>query len=186
MDKMHKHLPPRWDSKDAWYFVTVVTLNRYPYFETEESCHFLLEACRSVRTIHPYRLGALVILPDHWHAVVKPLENEVIESIVGGIKQHAFHVSRKKFNPANPSDSHPDPPSAHASSSPSQPMTPTTLFRSHVLVAPPSTAAQIIRWQPRFMDHRIRDEADYFRHVEYMRLNPLKHGLASDENEPWQ
>lgn len=91
----HKHLPPRWDAQDAWYFVTVVALKRHPYFLSESACLILLEACRSVRGKHPYRMGALVILPDHWHALIKPLENEVIESIVGSIKQRAFHASRR-------------------------------------------------------------------------------------------
>jgi len=47
-DFMHKHLPPRWDSTDAWYFVTVVTHERYPYFESKEACRTLMDACHSV------------------------------------------------------------------------------------------------------------------------------------------
>jgi putative transposase len=159
---MHKHLPTRWDSKDAWYFVTVVSHKRYPYFESEEACRILLDACRSVWGRHPYRLGALVILPDHWHALIKLLEGEVIEAIVGSIKQRVFHASRQNASGAFPYDP------------------------SSKTVAPPSTAAQVIRWQPRFMDHRIRNETDYFQHIEYMRLNPYKHQLVNDEKEPWQ
>jgi putative transposase len=33
-------------------------------------------------------------------------------------------------------------------------------------------------WQPRFMEHTIRDEDDLIRHVEYIHFNPVKHGLA--------
>ena len=91
---MHKHLPPRWDSTDAWYFVTVVTHERYPYFESKEACRILMDACHSVWGRHRYRLGALAIMPDHWHALIKPQDNEVIESIVGSIKQRVFHASR--------------------------------------------------------------------------------------------
>jgi putative transposase len=140
---MHKHLPPRWDSKDAWYFVTVVTHKRQPYFEPEEACRILLDACRSVRRRHPYRLGALMILPDHWHALIRPQEQEAIESVVGSIKQRVFHASRQG-------------------------------------------SGKVILWQQRFMDHRIRSETDYFQHVEYMRLNPYKHELMVDEQEPWK
>jgi putative transposase len=139
---MHKHLPQRWDSKDAWYFVTVVTLKRYPYFESPRVCQLLLDACRSVSEKHPFRLGALVIIPDHWHALIDPLEAEVIESIVGSIKQRVFHASRR-------------------------------------------CGGELIRWQARFMDHRIRSEADYFQHVEYLRMNPYKHQLVTTEHEPW-
>jgi putative transposase len=170
---MHKRLPPRWDSKGAWYFVTVVTHERYPYFEVERACQVLLDACRSVWGRHPYRLGALVILPDHWHALIKPLEKEVIESIVGSIKQRVFHASRQDGSTAFPCE----PSSKMVSAHPCRP--------SSKMVAPPSTAAQVIRWQARFMDHRIRSEADYFQHIEYMRLNPYKHQLVKDEKEPW-
>jgi putative transposase len=139
---VHKHLPCRWDSKDAWYFVTIVTLKRYAYFNSAEACQILLDACRSISGRHLYRLGALVILPDHWHAPMKPLLKEVIESIVGSVKQRVFHASRR-------------------------------------------CGGQVIRWQPRFMDHRIRSEADYFQHLEYIRLNPYKHQLVDNESEPW-
>ena len=144
-DFMHKHLPPRWDSTDAWYFVTVVTHERYPYFESKEACRILMDACHSVWGRHRYRLGALVIMPDHWHALIKPQDKEVIESIVGSIKQRVFHASRRDGG-----------------------------------------VKKVIRWQKRFMDHRVRNEEDYLQHLEYMRLNPYKHQLVNDEKEPWR
>ena len=33
-------------------------------------------------------------------------------------------------------------------------------------------------WQRRFWEHLIRDEADYRAHMDYVHINPLKHGLA--------
>jgi len=33
-------------------------------------------------------------------------------------------------------------------------------------------------WQPRFMEHTIRDELDYERHVDHIHYNPVKHGLV--------
>ena len=33
-------------------------------------------------------------------------------------------------------------------------------------------------WQPRFWEHRIRDEADFVRHLDYVHYNPVKHGHA--------
>jgi len=35
-------------------------------------------------------------------------------------------------------------------------------------------------WQPGFTDHRIRDEEDWNRHLEYIRLNPVHAHLAED------
>lgn len=31
-------------------------------------------------------------------------------------------------------------------------------------------------WQRRFWEHQIRDEADFERHVDYIHINPVKHG----------
>jgi hypothetical protein len=33
-------------------------------------------------------------------------------------------------------------------------------------------------WQPRFTNHRIRDWADYERHRDYIRMNPVRAQLA--------
>ncbi|WP_071886692.1 REP-associated tyrosine transposase [[Enterobacter] lignolyticus] len=34
-------------------------------------------------------------------------------------------------------------------------------------------------WQPRFWEHAIRNEDDYRRHVDYIYINPVKHGWVS-------
>lgn len=33
-------------------------------------------------------------------------------------------------------------------------------------------------WQSRYWEHRIRDEDDLARHIEYVHRNPVKHGLV--------
>lgn len=34
-------------------------------------------------------------------------------------------------------------------------------------------------WQRRYWEHLIRDDADYRAHIDYVHINPLKHGLVS-------
>jgi putative transposase len=34
-------------------------------------------------------------------------------------------------------------------------------------------------WQSRFWEHLVRDEEDYRRHLDYIHINPVKHGLAA-------
>ena len=34
-------------------------------------------------------------------------------------------------------------------------------------------------WQRRYWEHLIRDESDYRAHMDYVHINPLKHGLVS-------
>ena len=38
-------------------------------------------------------------------------------------------------------------------------------------------------WQHRYWEHILRDEADFFRHVDYIHFNPVKHGLVSSAME---
>ena len=38
-------------------------------------------------------------------------------------------------------------------------------------------------WQPRYWEHRIRGEADYFRYRDYIHLNPVKHGYVEHPGE---
>ena len=40
-------------------------------------------------------------------------------------------------------------------------------------------------WQKRYYEHTIRDEKDYLRCVEYMRDNPVKHGLV-EHAQAWK
>jgi len=40
-------------------------------------------------------------------------------------------------------------------------------------------------WQKRYYEHTIRDEKDYLRCIEYMKNNPIKHGLV-ENSEGWK
>jgi putative transposase len=38
-------------------------------------------------------------------------------------------------------------------------------------------------WQRRYWEHLIRDEADFHAHMDYVHINPLKHGLVTRVSE---
>ena len=41
-------------------------------------------------------------------------------------------------------------------------------------------------WQPRFWEHTIRDAKDFKLHLDYIHVNPLKHGLVRNVIDwPW-
>lgn len=41
-------------------------------------------------------------------------------------------------------------------------------------------------WQPRYWEHVLRDERDFAAHVDYVHINPLKHGLVQRVVDwPW-
>ena len=51
------------------YFFTCVTCNRAPVLTTELGRKCLREAIGDVRADHPFVTLAIVLLPDHWHAI---------------------------------------------------------------------------------------------------------------------
>jgi len=53
----------------ATYFFTVVTHNRRQFLCAPENIALLREAFREVMTDHPFKIEAIVILPDHLHAL---------------------------------------------------------------------------------------------------------------------
>jgi putative transposase len=42
----------------------------------------------------------------------------------------------------------------------------------------PASLTLPLLWQRRFWEHLIRDERDYQAHVDYVHINPVKHGLV--------
>jgi len=38
-------------------------------------------------------------------------------------------------------------------------------------------------WQRRYWEHTIRDEKDFERHIDYVHINPVKHGLVTQVRE---
>ncbi|WP_259331256.1 REP-associated tyrosine transposase [Legionella bozemanae] len=42
----------------------------------------------------------------------------------------------------------------------------------------PNQRGEYNLWQRRFWEHRIRNEIDYQKHIEYIHYNPVKHGLV--------
>lgn len=53
----------------ATYFFTVVTYRRQPLLTRPEAMDALREAFRSVKHAHPFEMDAVIILPDHLHAL---------------------------------------------------------------------------------------------------------------------
>jgi len=80
-------IPERWDGPNEWYFVSIITKDRQPIFSDESACLILKQAFHEAHKYYPFRLAALVILPDHWHGLIHPAKNVVIEQVVGAVKR---------------------------------------------------------------------------------------------------
>jgi putative transposase len=59
------------------------------------------------------------------------------------------------------------------------------LFQGGLRKSGAGAPATNLIWERHYRDHRIADEADYVRLVDYVHGNPMRHGLCADAAE-WQ
>jgi putative transposase len=132
------------------FFFTIVTYRRRPILCNDAVRAALRQAIHDVRVKRPFSLDALVLLPDHLHC---------IWTLPDGDSDYSTRWSQIKalVSLACP-DQHDGTP---------------LLSR----LARARREAGV--WQRRFWEHRIRDEADLERHVDYIHYNPVRHGHAA-------
>lgn len=59
------------------YYVTSVKFNRVPIFSEEFACQILISVLAEVRDHFPFKLIAYVIMPDHFHVIVNPIDGDI-------------------------------------------------------------------------------------------------------------
>jgi putative transposase len=130
------------------FFFTLVTHERRPILKEAATVAVLRAAFRTVRNTRPFKIDAIVIMPDHLHCIWSlPPDDDDFATRWRLIK---------------------------------------TWFTKHcdpALRAVPGPARMAKQeqalWQHRYWEHRLRDETDYIRHVDYIHYNPVKHGHAT-------
>ena len=123
----------------------------------------LRTAVATVRKVRPFAVDAWVVLPDHMHCVwTLPPGDWDYATRIGSIKaQFSMACRRAGFIP---------PPPIGLENGGVNP----ALRRK----------GEIGLWQPRFWEHTIRDERDYWMHVKYCWVNPVKHGFVK-QSQDW-
>jgi putative transposase len=135
----------------ASFFFTVNLADRKRALLTER-IELLREAFRETRRRHPFAIDAIVILPDHIHAVWTMPEGDADFATRWRLIKSTFSRNLSRGEPISA-----------------------------------SRAAKRERgiWQRRYWEHTIRDQGDFARHVDYVHINPLKHGLV-DRVREWE
>ncbi len=134
----------------ATYFFTVVTAERFPFFQNPDACRLLGTTLREVRKDRPFETVAIVVMPDHLHAIwALPREDHDYSLRWSAIKSRFTHVWVERGGQERG--------------------VPPGQYRQRRRGI----------WQARFLEHMIRDEDDLIHHVNYIHYNPVKHGLAS-------
>ncbi len=128
------------------YFITVVTCERNPILI--ENIDLLRESFKYAKTKFDFNIDAIVILPDHFHMIIKLDTAEEYSKIIGVIKSYFSKNCDPKFY-------------AHIIQSKS------SKAQNYKPV-----------WQKRFYEHTIRDEKDYKSRLDYVHFNAVKHGYV--------
>ncbi len=139
----------RIDAPGATIFFTVVTNQRRPILASPAAVDLLRAAFRETMERHPFTIDAIVVLPDHLHAVWTLPPGDTRFALRWSAIKAAF--TRSFLAAAGP----------EASRSGSR-----------------RRRGERGVWQRRFWDHVIRDDDDLGRHVDYIHYNPVKHGLV--------
>ncbi|WIG57124.1 MAG: transposase [Rhodanobacteraceae bacterium] len=129
------------------YFFTLATYCRQPLLTLPEIVTATGHAIRSVRAEFPFELVAMVLLPDHLHAIwTLPPDDADYPRRWALIKRHIATEARRFVT---------------------VPLTRSMAKRHETGV-----------WQRRYWEHLIRDDVDLQRHVDYIHINPVKHGYV--------
>ena len=140
----------RWFVAGGTFFLTVVAYKRRPILTTEAGRTFLRNAIQSVRRSHPFTLVANVLLPDHWHLVMR---------LPPGDARYSLRVRQLKVEFTN---------QWLAAGLSEAKVTESQQVRNERGI-----------WQPRFWEHTVRDDEDLERCADYIHWNPRRHKLVS-------
>ena len=141
----------------GYYFFTVVTYERTRLFHTELARCCLRKAIEETRSRRPFETIAFCLLFEHLHCIWKLPEDDADYSKRWSSIKGLF--SRTYLNLSGQRRQ-------------------ASLSRAR--------KGEACIWQRRFWEHRIRNENDLQRHVDYIHYNPIKHGLVQCVDDwPW-
>jgi putative transposase len=132
------------------FFFTVVTHGRRPVLCDAAVRAALRQAIINVRINRPFTLDALVLMPDHLHCIwTLPADDADFSTRWNGIKRSVSVFCGEQYR------------------------------RADLMTLSRKRHRESTFWQRRYWEHRIRDEADFERHADYIHFNPVKHGLVA-------
>lgn len=139
------------------FFFTVVTDGRVRLFDSPAARELLGDVIRRCQSQWPFRVAAIVLLPEHLHTIWSlPRGDTGYSQRWAWIKGHFTREWLALGNKEQPvSDGR------------------RRDGRSGV-------------WQPKFWEHTLESETDFERHFDYIHFNPVKHGHVKHPADwPW-
>lgn len=93
----------RYYLENRYVFITVVTYNRKPILV--ENINLLRECFKKTLKTFDFEIFAAVILPNHFHLIIKPQNIKEFSKIIGLIKKYFSHAINEEYNDKNISES---------------------------------------------------------------------------------
>ncbi len=139
------------------FFFTLVTYNRNPIFSSNTNFQLFLKTWNDVQSLHPFESIAACVLPDHIHAIWKLPEDDADYPMRWKEIKRLFTQEYNRNNQKG-------------------------MVRSQSQ----QIQGEATIWHRRYWEHTIRDQDDLNAHIDYVHINPLKHGLVNMVKEwPW-
>ena len=145
------------------YFFTVNLADRRLPLLTKH-VDLLRAVFRDTRARHPFTIEAIVVLPDHLHAIWTLPEDDADFATRWRLIKSTF----SRALPENEIVRWVESSEIHHGDMP----------RSERISRSRASKGERGIWQRRYWEHTLRDETDFARHVDYIHFNPVKHGHA--------
>ena len=147
----------RWRVEGGTYFFTIVTHDRRPLLTTEWARKCLRDAFHRVRQLRPFKVVAIVLLPDHLHTIWE---------LPRGDSDYATRWRQIKTLMTR----------CFIAQSSDMDRISVSRQRRHEKGV----------WQRRFHEHTCRDETEVKHLIDYIHVNPVKHRIAPRVRDwPW-
>jgi len=146
-------------------FITTSTYWRTPLFRSERFCQEFVATLDAVRTEFAFLLMGWVLMPEHFHVLLKPEPADLTPKIVQQLKQRtALHI----LGALREHEQHPwcD-----------------RMLRRLRLPATVHSQARHRVWERRYYPFNVYSDQKLQEKLDYMHANPVKRGLVSSPEE---
>jgi putative transposase len=157
------------DNPHAEYFLTLVTNRRRPFFDSPVIRSVVVDMLQRSADDAKGDLIAWVVLPDHIHILIRQGNHSFSRWIQTAKRRITFLLRENKAGFGEPGLQ------KRISAGDGK-----SGIRNRISAG---FGEPGLLWQPRFWEHKIRDEADRIAAVEYIHFNPVRHGYVSNPVE---
>ena len=161
-----------------FYFITVKTQFNTPVFKNQRLVKIFGDSLNFLKQRGDFELVAGVLLPDHFHLLLKP-EKKNISQIIHDLKSYTANQVNKYFSDIK-----------YRRGRDASPEVGFVGFGEIIksknfssIKRPGLRAWPFVKiWQRSFYYHIINSEKDFINHYNYIYYNPLKHGYVNNPN----